>query len=342
MKAIIIVFIFFLGNQWTFAQNIAGRWEGYLDQSKGASAIDGYKEYWERGLWKKGTKTHDLQLTFTYNKQKKRYTGEYYINEAVKKSHFARFAIRASVHSQKVRYSTTSKIFETKNTLNLGFCYNEATLTWSEDDKYEYLQGKWRGWNDQKRACAPAHIWVRRKKRIATPPSPPPTPTPPSPPVVVKKDPPKVKKVTPVPTIDSIVSPSIDSSLIPSKVDSPSIVIAPEPDYQKRTLITKETMHLSKDSIWIDIWDGNREDGDIISLEFNQQLILKNYTLTKQKKRCRVALQKGVNILTLIAHNLGEIPPNTADLEIERHEGKKHLSLESDMDSSESIKIIRE
>ncbi|BDS09382.1 hypothetical protein [Aureispira anguillae] len=338
MKSNLILFFCLLSIQWSLAQNISGRWEGYLDQSSGASSMDGYKDYWERGLWKKGTKTHDLQLTFKYNEKKKSYTGEYYINEAIKKAHFARFAIKASVFNQKVRYSTTSKIFETKNTLNLGFCYNQATLNWSEDGKYEYLEGKWRGWNDDKRSCAPAHIWVRRRKRNYSPPPKPPVvvakkPVPPPSPVVKKEEP-----IEPLDKVDTVEILTVDSIAVDTVHPKPPVV----PNFNNRKLIVKETIHVPKDSIWIHVWDSNREDGDIISLEFNGQLILKKYTLSLQKKGFRVALNKGENVLTLIAHNLGEIPPNTAAVEIEREEGKKLIVLESDMDSSELIKIIRE
>jgi hypothetical protein len=104
----------------------------------------------------------------------------------------------------------------------------------------------------------------------------------------------------------------------------------------------KELMTVSKDSITVDVWDGNREDGDIISLVFNGKVLLEKHVLTKSKKSFRVALQKGQNVLTLIAHNLGDIPPNTAALEVERNEGRKKITLSSDMLKSESILIMKE
>ena len=148
-SAIFILSILLLGLINLSAQDINGQWEGYLDQSAAASKMSGYQDYWKKGLWKKGDKTHNLKMTFKYNEKKKAYTGEYYINEKVNPAHYARFAIRATISSKnKVRYTTTSKVFETKNTLNVGFCYNSATLNYSEDDQYEYLEGSWRGWND--------------------------------------------------------------------------------------------------------------------------------------------------------------------------------------------------
>ena len=146
------------------SQDLTGAWEGYLDQSKEAAKIDGYKDYWKKQFWKKGEKTHVLKLTFKYNEKKNIYTGEYYIIETVHAAHYAKFAIKATFSNNKASYNTTTKIFETQNTLNTSFCHSKATLNYSEDEGYEYLEGEWMGWNDASRACAGAHVKVRRKK----------------------------------------------------------------------------------------------------------------------------------------------------------------------------------
>lgn len=320
MKTSLICFILLICFQLSIAQNIGGRWEGYLDHSKGASSKDGYKDYWERGVWKEGTQTHNVELTLQYNKKKNHYTGAYYTEEAAKKTHYARFAVRAEVDKNYISYKTTSKIFETKNQLNPGFCFSEAQLTWSQDKKYEYLEGVWTGWDDKKRACASAHIWLRRKKRFKDTPEP---------------------VLAAVEKIDTVVEMNI---VTPPKPKDPPVKepLVKKETYANRKQIVKETMHVPKDSIWIQVSDSNREDGDIISLEFNGKILIKEYTLTSKKKGFRVKLKPGINTLTLVAHNLGEIPPNTAAIEVERAEGRKLIVLESDMDTSESIQIIKE
>jgi len=321
MKVSLLFFISFLSFRVLFAQNIAGRWEGYLDHSEGASPKDTYKDYWERGVWKEGTKTHNVELSLQFNKQKKAYFGEYYTENAEKKTHYARFAVRATVdRNGTIHYETTSKIFETKNQLNQGFCFNEANLTRTEDKKYEYLEGAWNAWDNKKNQCAPAHIWIRRKKRFKDTPEP----------ILAV-----IEKIDTVVQMNAILPPKQKDTLVQEP-------LVQGPAYSSRKLVIKETLHVPKDSIWIQVSDSNREDGDIISLEFNGQLSIKEYTLTSHKKGFRVRLQPGVNVLTLIAHNLGEIPPNTAALDIERAEGRKRIILESDMDTSESIHIIKE
>lgn len=333
MKEIIYVIVFWvLIIPLTIAQHIGGEWKGYLDQSSEASKMDSYKSYWEKGLWAKNKKTHDLKLTFRYDYKKKKYTGEYYINESVSKSHYARFGFDATFENKKAYYKTTEKIFETKNTLNLGFCFSEATLNYTEDDRYEYLEGEWKGWNDNNRACAGAHIWVRRRKYTREEPK--------TEPIIIeeKKELVEEEVLVIVEQKDTIVE---QKNVIVETIQTPLQENTLDIDYKDRKIVTKDLMHVDKDSVELEIWDSNREDGDIVSLELNGQLILQNYTLTNAKKVLKVYLQKGENVLILIAHNLGEIPPNTAAISIERDEGKKRVVLESDMGTSQSIKIIR-
>lgn len=328
MKCTLLLFLVaILGIRGLMAQdvNITGRWEGYLDQSEAASKMEGYKIYWDEGVWRKGVKTHKLRLTFKAAKRNENsHEGEYYINDALNKAHYGRFAIKGTFRNGALHYETTSKIFEVKNRLNFGFCYSKATLKWSEDANYEYLEGTWKGWDEDGTPCADAHVRLRRRKRVPTPPVVEDTiPTPPpveEPPVAVKEEPKEEAKSTPPP--------------------QPPVI--PLGDPSLRRSVTKDQLHVDKDSIDIAVWDDNRADGDIISLVYNGKVLLKEYTLTKARQRFRVKLRPGKNVITLIAHNLGEIPPNTAAIEVERNEGRKRVILESDMDKSESIIIYKE
>lgn len=319
MRQLLLSLVLFLGMKGLQAQDISGTWSGYMDQTEEAVRSEAYQEYWEKGIWKKGVETHQIKITLEYDKKKEKYTGEYYIHETLKKGHFARFVLEATYNNKQLSYQTPTKLFEVKNSLNLGFCYSAADLLWSEDTYYEYLKGDWEGWGDQNEACAPGKMVLRRLK-----------------------DP---NKVPPAP--EPVEEP--EEPVVPAIPETPTPPVTPEAPqsstlqhYNTRSKITKEVMTVGKDSISIDVWDGNREDGDVISLVFNGTVLLEEHPLTKSKSSFRVALQPGQNILTLIAHNLGDIPPNTAALEVERNEGRKKITLSSDMDRSESVLIIRE
>lgn len=315
------------------AQEISGIWEGYLDQSEAASKIAGYKGYWESGLWKKGEKTHSLRLTFEYNKKKKGYQGEYYINNKIRPEHYAKFLIKANVANNKVTYNTLEKLFETKNSLNTSYCYSTANLQYSEDEKYEYLSGKWKGWNRNSRPCADAVIWVRkRKNRLSVPID------------TIKNNADYntaiIEDITEIK--DSLITESIvEVPEIVNKETTDTSAIESTSKFEGRKISIKDQLHTDLDSITLRVGDFNQVDGDIISLFLNDELLLSEHSLTNEYVTLRVELKQKKNILKVLAHNLGEIPPNTAEIQIERNGGFKKVILNSDAFSSEAIEILK-
>ena len=108
----------------------------------------------------------------------------------------------------------------------------------------------------------------------------------------------------------------------------------------KRKLVSSKEWTVKKSKIVLQIWDNNKEDGDIISLKFNDKWILTNFPLKKEKYTIPIELKKSENQLLLFAENLGSIPPNTAAISIDDDNLVRTFILNSDMSKSETIKII--
>lgn len=105
---------------------------------------------------------------------------------------------------------------------------------------------------------------------------------------------------------------------------------------------TVETVLVKNKKVTIKIWDNDKVDGDVVSLNLNGIWILKNYRLKKQVKNIVVELPEDSNELILFAENLGKIPPNTAAISIwNGKEEIKSLVLNSDKGRSEAIKILK-
>lgn len=109
---------------------------------------------------------------------------------------------------------------------------------------------------------------------------------------------------------------------------------------ENREVVVKEAVAITKRNIIIEVWDNNREDGDIISLKINNTWILKNYTVTKEKKRLKVKMPVKESTIVLIAENLGATRPNTAAISIIDGDQIKTVVLRSDMGKSEAIRIM--
>ena len=111
-------------------------------------------------------------------------------------------------------------------------------------------------------------------------------------------------------------------------------------EVSKRKIVSSKEWTVKKDKITLQIWDNNKEDGDIISLKFNDTWILTNFQLKKEKYIIHLDLKSKNNQLLLFAENLGSIPPNTAAISIDDDDLIRTFILNSDMSKSETVKII--
>lgn len=99
----------------------------------------------------------------------------------------------------------------------------------------------------------------------------------------------------------------------------------------KRVIVDNEELEL-----WV--WDEEYEDGDTISVYFNDQWLIKEYPLTQKKRKIKITINRNAdNYLVLYAHNEGSRPPNTAALTI--FDGKKQnkVALSSNMRKCDAI-----
>lgn len=69
------------------------------------------------------------------------------------------------------------------------------------------------------------------------------------------------------------------------------------------------------DTVVLEVWDGGQIDNDNISILFNGQPVLSKYVLSKEKKRLLIPVSgKAADLITIVANNEGNDPPNTANL----------------------------
>lgn len=108
----------------------------------------------------------------------------------------------------------------------------------------------------------------------------------------------------------------------------------------KRKVVSSKEWSVKSEKVTLQVWDNNKEDGDIISLKFNDTWILTNFLLKKEKYTIHLELKDKNNQLLLFAENLGSIPPNTAAISIDDNVLVRTFILNSDMSKSETVKIM--
>ena len=91
----------------------------------------------------------------------------------------------------------------------------------------------------------------------------------------------------------------------------------------------------------VQVWDGDKVDGDIISLQYNGKWLVQKYTISKTKKEFVLDVVPGAeNQLILYAENEGQYPPNTAAITFFDGTQERNLSLSSDKSTCGALKFV--
>jgi len=106
-----------------------------------------------------------------------------------------------------------------------------------------------------------------------------------------------------------------------------------------RKVVVSERIKVDSSRVKVIIWDHQTEDGDRVSLVLNDEWILENYTLKKEKLEFEIDLVEGVNTFVLHALNLGRVSPNTAAILVKDGDKEYKLTLQSTLDRSGTLQI---
>ncbi len=83
-------------------------------------------------------------------------------------------------------------------------------------------------------------------------------------------------------------------------------------ELNKRTFEVSDIIEVDSDSLQLSLYDNGEIDGDTISLFHNRKLVAAHKLLTGQAFTTMIPLDTSINEISMLAENLGSIPPNTA------------------------------
>lgn len=128
-------------------------------------------------------------------------------------------------------------------------------------------------------------------------------------------------------------------NVIPRKV----INYVSENEFTKRENVVVREIEVESDKLRVDVYDNGEIDGDMISLFYNQQIILSNQQLTHKSIHLDIKLDstKEFNEISMFAENLGLIPPNTALMIINDGKTKYEVKVSSSLEKNAAIRIKR-
>lgn len=194
-------------------------------------------------------------------------------------------------------------LVNSKHTDGWGWCLKAGDLTLKQVGEYLRLEGKWVGYMDDF-PCKPGTMALEKLNQQ------------PKKPTEIPKTVPEVAKTEPEPKGDF------------GNVDG-------------RTITHRKEVEVKNATFTVYVWDGDKVDGDVVSMQFNGQWLLRKYAITKAKKAIRLEIVEGAeNQLVLYAENEGQYPPNTAAITFFDGKVERNLNLSSDKATCGALKFV--
>ncbi len=102
-------------------------------------------------------------------------------------------------------------------------------------------------------------------------------------------------------------------------------------------------LSLGSHSLTFEIWDAQVVDGDIVSIYVGDECIIKEYSITADKKTISYDASRFNKVYVYLhAHNLGTQPPNTVTMTISDGETTHSVELRSDLSGSSALELVFE
>ncbi|MEE9348949.1 MAG: hypothetical protein V3U80_02785 [Flavobacteriaceae bacterium] len=121
-------------------------------------------------------------------------------------------------------------------------------------------------------------------------------------------------------------------------------IIIPSFETDKKTVIKQGddiTILWNSDTFKMILWDEEKEDGDKITIEFNEEILLDKYYLKNKKKTINIALEDGENTITFTANTIGRIGSNTARIDLFDDEIKHQIISKLELNESVVVNLQR-
>jgi len=119
------------------------------------------------------------------------------------------------------------------------------------------------------------------------------------------------------------------------------LIILPSFETDRKTTIKDDEeviIYWESEILKLSVWDDMKEDGDKISIQLNEELVLDQFELKNEHKDIELDLLKGDNILIITANNTGTLANNTARVDLFDNELKHQIITE--LKVNKSVKII--
>jgi len=194
---------------------------------------------------------------------------------------------------------------------HLETCLKKAALQFYSSDNYDYLEGEWEGVGHVSDVpCVPGKIQLRKIRDEE---------------LVLEE----------AQTVNVNFS-QLDNSPVEIKWNKKNKIKR----IKNRKVEPGKVIKVDSTFLSIAVYDHKKDDGDIISLNYNGNWILQKKRIDNMEHKVDVFLDKDTkaqNYLILYAHNLGTDPPNTVAIIVDDGVRRQRFILNADMNTSDVL-----
>lgn len=246
-------------------------------------------------------------LRLELNQKDQLVTGRSHIHVTDSVQLYAEMNINGIVKEGKL-YFREEHITDSHHLDNWDWCLKKGMLTFERKGKLIQMTGPWEGWVGWTK-CESGELTIEK--------------------ILVEE--PEEEEEEPV---AKIKKEEVKNEVVAEVVDFGEV--------EGRKITRQKEVPVKTDEFVAYIWDANREDGDVVSLKYNGEWVLRDYTILNRKRPIRLKIDpEGDNRLILYAESLGAIPPNTCALTFFDGEQERTLNLVSDKVSCGALKFVR-
>ncbi|MEM6721137.1 MAG: LamG domain-containing protein [Bacteroidota bacterium] len=105
-------------------------------------------------------------------------------------------------------------------------------------------------------------------------------------------------------------------------------------------IVDKKEIKIFTKKVSIKVWDHLEEDGDLINLYLNDELLFSNLKVSKKGEVFDIELKSGENSIQVEALNEGSTPPNTSAIKVFVNDKAHEIILSAKKGARDSLKII--
>jgi len=151
-----------------------------------------------------------------------------------------------------------------------------------------------------------------------------------------------------IPALMLVEEPHFYQVIYPKKLDDDETIVSTDDNIENlpkelldREIITNtQTMLVDSMSFHLNLYDYKIKDGDIVSVNYNGDWVLENYSLEGKPIKLKIKLNpEGKNYLLIHAESIGRRPPNTSAVSYYFRGERQEIVMKSDLNASEMIEI---